>query len=92
MFKWLFSKMKTKKIQNNINSEFTIDFKDLTSQDIIIKTKQSGNKVNFLLSNKKNDFEIILDEELCAVLIVILQDFIKNKNLNNMYNLLKEEG
>lgn len=90
MFKWFFSKNKSK--QMKIDSDFTINFKDLTSQNLIIKTKINGNKVNFSLSTEKNDFELLLDEEQCAILTIILQDFIKNKNLNNIYNLLKEEG
>lgn len=90
MFKGLFSKKKLKNLK--ADSEFTINFQDLTSQDIIIKTKQNGNKVIFSLSTEKNKFEMLLDDEQCAVLSVILQDFVKNKNLNNIYNLLKEEG
>lgn len=90
MFKWFFSKNKSKQVK--IDSDFTINFKDLTSQNLIIKTKINGNKVNFSLSTEKNDFELLLDEEQCAILTIILQDFIKNKNLNNIYNLLKEEG
>lgn len=92
MFKGFFSRKKVKQIKVDADSEFTINFKDLTSQDIIIKTKQSGNKVIFSLSTEKNQFEMLLDEEQCAVLIAILHDFIKNKNLNNIYNLLREEG
>ena len=90
MFKGLFSKKKVKQFQRD--SEFTINFQDLTSQSIIIKTKQSGNKVIFSLSTEKNKFEMLLDDEQCAILSVILQDFVKNKNLNNIYNTLKEEG
>ena len=90
MFKGLFSKKKVKQFQTD--SEFTINFQDLTSQHIIIKTKQSGNKVIFSLSTEKNKFEMLLDDEQCAILSVILQDFVKNKNLNNIYNTLKEEG
>lgn len=90
MFKGLFSKKKVKQFQTD--SEFTINFQDLTSQSIIIKTKQSGNKVIFSLSTEKNKFEMLLDDEQCAILSVILQDFVKNKNLNNIYNTLKEEG
>jgi len=90
MFKGLFSKKKAKKFE--IDSDFAINFQDLTSQDIIIKTKQSGNKVIFSLSTEKNKFELLLDDEQCAILSVILQDFAKNKNLNNMYKILKEEG
>lgn len=90
MFKGLFSRKKTKHFHTD--SEFTINFKDLTSQDIIIKTKQSGNKVIFSLSTEKNKFEMLLDDEQCMILSMILQDFAKNKNLNNIYNLLKEEG
>ncbi len=90
MFKGLFSKKKVKQFQTD--SEFTINFQDLTSQPIIIKTKQSGNKVIFSLSTEKNKFEMLLDDEQCAILSVILQDFVKNKNLNNIYNTLKEEG
>lgn len=89
MFKGLFSKKKAKTFHTD--SEFTINFQDLTSQNISIKTKQSGNKVIFSLSTEKNKFEMLLDDEQCAVLAVILQDFIKNKNLNRMFNLLKEE-
>lgn len=51
MFKGLFSKKKVKQFQTN--SEFTINFQDLTSQPIIIKTKQSGNKVIFHFLQKK---------------------------------------
>ena len=90
MFKGLFSKKKAKTFQ--VDSEFTINFRDLTSQGIIIKTKQSGNKVIFSLSTEKNKFEMLLDDEQCAVLAVILQDFIKNKNLNRIFSILKEEG
>lgn len=90
MLKWLFSKKNKKQYQ--VDSEFVINFQDLTSQDIHIKTKQSGNKVIFSLSTEKNKFEMLLDDEQCAVLSMILQDFVKNKNLNNMYNILKEEG
>ena len=90
MFKGLFSKKKVKQFQTD--SEFTINFQDLTSQPIIIKTEQSGNKVIFSLSTEKNKFEMLLDDEQCAILSVILQDFVKNKNLNNIYNTLKEEG
>ena len=56
MFKGLFSKKKVKQFQTD--SEFTINFQDLTSQPIIIKTKQSGNKVIFSLSTEKNKFEM----------------------------------
>ena len=90
MFKGLFSKKKVKQFQTD--SEFTINFNDLTSQNIIIKTKQNGNKVIFSLSTEKNKFEMLLDEEQCMILSIILQDFVKNKNLNNIYNTLKEEG
>lgn len=92
MFKGLFSRKKVKQNNAHIDSEFTINFKDLTSQDIIIKTKQNGNKVIFSLSTEKNKFEMLLDEEQCAILMAILHDFVKNKNLNNTYNILKEEG
>lgn len=90
MFKGLFSKKKTKSVE--VDSEFVINFQDLTSQDIIVKTKQSGNKVIFSLSNKKTKFEMLLDEEQAAILSIILQDFAKNKNLNNIYKTLNEEG
>lgn len=89
MFKGLFSK---KKKRIKIASGFTINFKDLTSQNIIVSTKQNGNKVIFSLSTDKDKFEMLLDEEQCAILSVILQDFIVNKNLNNIYTALKEEG
>lgn len=92
MFKGLFSRKKVKQNNVHVDSEFTINFKDLTSQDIIIKTKQNGNKVIFSLSTEKNKFEMLLDEEQCAILMAILHDFVKNKNLNNIYNILKEEG
>ena len=92
MFKGFFSKKKVKRSNSFVDSEFTIDFNDLTSQNIIIKTKQNGNKVIFSLSTEKNKFEMLLDEEQCMILSIILQDFVKNKNLNNIYNTLKEEG
>lgn len=91
MFKGLFSKKKkVKRIQKN--SDFTINFNDLTSQGFIISTKKNGNKVIFSLSTEKDNFEMLLDEEQCTLLSIILQDFIINKNLNNIYNILKEEG
>lgn len=92
MFKGFFSKKKVKRSNPFVDSEFTINFNDLTSQNIILKTKQNGNKVIFSLSTEKNKFEMLLDEEQCMILSIILQDFVKNKNLNNIYNALKEEG
>ena len=92
MFKGFFSKKKVKRSNPFVDSECTINFNDLTSQNIIIKTKQNGNKVIFSLSTEKNKFEMLLDEEQCMILSIILQDFVKNKNLNNIYNTLKEEG
>lgn len=90
MFKSFFlRKQRAQEIQRE-ESELGISFKDLLSQDIIIKTKQSGNKVIFSFSSQEEGgFEVLLDEEKCTILSAILQDFVRNKSLRKIYNLFE---
>lgn len=93
MFKKIFSKIKTalpkKKLKRikKYNTTQEVSFVDLAGNIIKLEIRVNGNENMLVLTDKKQQIEIILDQELSTLLTVLLQSY----TMHNIFPDLDEE-
>ena len=79
-------KLKNKKISDNQSITFT----DLLKQPIIISREVDGH--NILLGLGIDDKKVILDQELCVLLLSVLKEYCMTNDIENTLDILNEKG
>lgn len=93
MFKKIFSKIKAalpkKKLKRikKYNTTQEVSFVDLAGNIIKLEIRVNGNENMLVLTDKKQQIEIILDQELSTLLAVLLQSY----TMHNIFPDLDEE-
>ena len=82
---------KNKNINYKNTEQKCIYFKDLYNQNIEISTVIDGNKTAIMLKELTNDYKIVCDKEEALILSIILNQYYKNENLNDLANLFESE-
>ena len=93
MFKKIFSKIKAalpkKKLKRikKYNTTQEVSFVDLAGNIIKLEIRVNGNENMLVLTDKKQQIEVILDQELSTLLTVLLQSY----TMHNIFPDLDEE-
>lgn len=88
----LFRKNKKGKQKEVIpDSKQSIKFQDLKIQNIEISTRDIGSDIVLIIKELKSGTEIAMDNELCKVISIILNEFSETKNLNAIIKTIENE-
>ena len=79
-------KLKQAKVKENQ----ALVFKDLLDQDIKITREVDGH--NILIGVTVDDKKVILDDELCVLLLSVLKEYCMTKDIVNSLEVLEEKG
>lgn len=62
----------------------SLAFQDRKLQQISLEIKPAGNETVLMLTEKKSNTEIALDQEICFVLAAVLQEYSLNGNIRKI--------
>lgn len=80
------------KVKKPITNDSFIKFQDSKLQSIRIAIQTYGQEVYCSIFNTENNSEICLDREQASLVAVILNEYSKKGNIQDIVNLIKEEN